>query len=131
MLVNICPRNEFGAPAIIILFSRHLPSSCPVHMEKIRQEFVWTVQELETKEFSSSFTLQETDSGPEEETVNHKQTSFFFFGLSFTNCGSVKRITRKPQHYQLVIEKERCSGSFHLAVGFLVIKDDSISERLG
>ena len=25
--------------------------------------------------------------------------------------------------------KERCSGSFHLAVGFLVIKDDSISER--
>ena len=26
-------------------------------------------------------------------------------------------------------EKERCSGSFHLAVGFLVIKDDSISER--
>ena len=28
-------------------------------------------------------------------------------------------------------EKERCSGSFHLAVGFLVIKDDSISERLG
>jgi heme/copper-type cytochrome/quinol oxidase subunit 1 len=24
-------------------------------------------------------------------------------------------------------EKERCSGSFHLAVGFLVIKDDSIS----
>ena len=28
-------------------------------------------------------------------------------------------------------EKERCSGSFHLAVGFLVIKDDSISERPG
>ena len=27
--------------------------------------------------------------------------------------------------------KERCSGSFHLAVGFLVIKDDSISERPG
>ena len=26
-------------------------------------------------------------------------------------------------------EKERCSGSFHLAVRFLVIKDDSISER--
>ena len=24
-------------------------------------------------------------------------------------------------------EKERCSGSFHLAVGFLVIKDDSVS----
>ena len=25
------------------------------------------------------------------------------------------------------LEKERCSGSFHLAVRFLVIKDDSIS----
>ena len=24
----------------------------------------------------------------------------------------------------LSLEKERCSGSFHLAVGFLVIKDD-------
>ena len=30
-----------------------------------------------------------------------------------------------------VIEKERCSGSYRLAVGFLVIKDDSISERPG
>ena len=28
-------------------------------------------------------------------------------------------------------ERERCSGSFRLAVGFLVIKDDSISERPG
>ena len=28
-------------------------------------------------------------------------------------------------------EKERCSGSYRLAVGFLVIKDDSISERPG
>ena len=36
----------------------------------------------------------------------------------------------KTEH-QKSIEKERCSGSFHLAVGFLVIKDDSISERLG
>ena len=27
------------------------------------------------------------------------------------------------------IKKERCSRSYHLAVGFLVIKDDSISER--
>ena len=26
-------------------------------------------------------------------------------------------------------EKERCSGSYCQAVGFLVIKDDSISER--
>ncbi len=26
-------------------------------------------------------------------------------------------------------EKERCSGSFHLAVGLLVMADDSISER--
>ena len=33
--------------------------------------------------------------------------------------------------YEEFFEKERCSGSFHLAVGFLVIKDDSISERLG
>ena len=32
---------------------------------------------------------------------------------------------------QSMREKERCSGSFHLAVGFLVIKDDSISERPG
>ena len=28
-------------------------------------------------------------------------------------------------------EKERCSGSFHLAVRFLVIKDDSISGLTG
>jgi len=28
-------------------------------------------------------------------------------------------------------EKERCSGSYRQAVGFLVIKDDSISERPG
>jgi len=28
-------------------------------------------------------------------------------------------------------EKERCSGSYCQAVGFLVIKDDSISERPG
>ena len=28
-------------------------------------------------------------------------------------------------------EKERCSGSYRLAVGFLVIKDESISERPG
>ena len=32
---------------------------------------------------------------------------------------------------QMEKEKERCSGSFHLAVRFLVIKDDSISERPG
>ena len=35
-------------------------------------------------------------------------------------------------HYlvpQVIGGKERCSGSFHLAVRFLVIKDDSISER--
>jgi len=31
--------------------------------------------------------------------------------------------------WQIKEEKERCSGSFRLAVGFLVIKDDSISER--
>ena len=28
-------------------------------------------------------------------------------------------------------ERERCSGSYCQAVGFLVIKDDSISERRG
>ena len=28
-------------------------------------------------------------------------------------------------------EKERCSGSYRLAVGFLVIKDESISQRPG
>ena len=28
-------------------------------------------------------------------------------------------------------EKERCSGSYCQAIGFLVIKDDSISERPG
>ena len=28
-------------------------------------------------------------------------------------------------------EKERCSGSYCQAVGFLVIKDDSISKRPG
>ena len=40
----------------------------------------------------------------------------------------------RPDHEEAVtigLEKERCSGSFHLAVRFLVIKDDSISERPG
>ncbi len=36
-----------------------------------------------------------------------------------------------PTYVLALIKKERCSGSFHLAVGFLVIKDDSISERPG
>jgi hypothetical protein len=35
-----------------------------------------------------------------------------------------------PEHPQRR-EKERCSGSYCQAVGFLVIKDDSISERPG
>ena len=34
-----------------------------------------------------------------------------------------------PEHN--VGEKERCSGSYRLAVGFLLIKDESISERPG
>ena len=63
------------------------------------------------------------------------------------NCGSVQRKTRlrfQKTSLQAEIktiklecdeenerkrEKERCSGSYHQAVGFLVIKDDSISVQ--
>jgi hypothetical protein len=38
---------------------------------------------------------------------------------------------RKAVENILKEEKERCSGSYRLAVGFLVIKDESISERPG
>ena len=48
-------------------------------------------------------------------------------------------LMRKPRtirldpehHYKMKREKERCSGSYCQAVGFLVIKDESISERPG
>jgi len=39
--------------------------------------------------------------------------------------GLVRRLSQKRQ------KKERCSGSYRLAVGFLVIKDESISQRPG
>merc|ERR1712129_109458 len=55
-----------------------------------------------------------------------------YFGStgSWTFDGTLEQ--RGHSSYQVVIrrKKERCSGSFRLAVGFLV-KDDSISERLG
>ena len=58
--------------------------------------------------------------------VNEKLAPIIRIPLSsgHNSFGMLKRI--RPEG-----EKERCSGSFHLAVGFLVIKDDSISERLG
>ena len=40
-----------------------------------------------------------------------------------------KGLGKDPENNAVLKGKERCSGSFHLAVGFLVIKDDSISER--
>ena len=52
--------------------------------------------------------------------------------------GEERRLINRQFHlvadqFSMLLEgvKERCSGSFHLAVGFLVIKDDSISERPG
>ena len=36
---------------------------------------------------------------------------------------------KEEEHQEKEREKERCSGSYCQAVGFLVIKDDSISER--
>ena len=42
------------------------------------------------------------------------------------NLKNEREITDKEP---LEREKERCSGSYRQAVGFLVIKDDSISER--
>jgi hypothetical protein len=36
-----------------------------------------------------------------------------------------------PDNLSTKEEKERCSGSYCQAIGFLVIKDDSISERPG
>ena len=46
-------------------------------------------------------------------------------GKRITN-GLTWRLTQAPP----LKRKERCSGSYRQAVGFLVIKDDSISERL-
>jgi len=43
------------------------------------------------------------------------------------NCG-IEKISWAQNESK---EKERCSGSYRQAVGFLVIKDDSISERPG
>jgi len=43
----------------------------------------------------------------------------------------MKRTTTPGASEPLEEEKERCSGSYRLAVGFLVIKDESISERPG
>jgi len=49
------------------------------------------------------------------------------------NAGQVLTIQWTSPEHQIeeVEEKERCSGSYCQAVGFLVIKDDSISERPG
>jgi hypothetical protein len=54
--------------------------------------------------------------------------------ISSMNCGNKNRfgcILTEHRYKEREKEKERCSGSFHLAVAFLVIKDDSISERPG
>ena len=45
------------------------------------------------------------------------------------DCRGYQSPPEPPERSQR--KKERCSGSFHLADGFLVIKDDSISERPG
>ena len=51
--------------------------------------------------------------------------NFWSFVLMDSETHEIHPLTPKKK----AREKERCSGSFHLAVGFLVIKDDSISER--
>ena len=70
-------------------------------------------------------------------------SSFFLVSLSFSN-----RKRKEGRGHSIILEerpngqwgwrltqapprkrKERCSGSYRQAVGFLVIKDDSISER--
>ena len=45
--------------------------------------------------------------------------------------GDKERVEEAPDNLSTKEEKERCSGSYCQAVGFLVIKDDSISERPG
>ena len=54
------------------------------------------------------------------------------FRLSLTlSLRLMNKSRRKAVENILKEEKERCSGSYRLAVGFLVIKDESISERPG
>ena len=49
---------------------------------------------------------------------NHRRSLLESYGKEREGCRSER-------------EKERCSGSYCQAVGFLVIKDDSISKRPG
>ena len=59
--------------------------------------------------------------------VNHSQ---IWFGRKKSNkcCPRMKKCLGHPIRLQREREKERCSGSYRQAVGFLVIKDDSISD---
>jgi hypothetical protein len=57
---------------------------------------------------------------------------FLHIRLSLTlSLRLMNKSRRKAVENILKEEKERCSGSYRLAVGFLVIKDESISERPG
>ena len=72
----------------------------------------------------------------EKRWITRKEPSIGFFLSGGSN--EMLRFLHEGAHEITVdtrkrpdMEKERCSGSFHLAVRFLVIKDDSISERPG
>ena len=59
-----------------------------------------------------------------------KRVTCCFMGFLVVYLSS-RLVNQKPHEVKREKDREkgRCSGSFRLAVGFLVIKDDSISER--
>ena len=64
--------------------------------------------------------------------MKKKTEAGIIFGLALVLESHAYEPSDAPQWSEpLEEEKERCSGSYRLAVGFLVIKDESISERPG
>ena len=84
-----------------------------------------------------SLWFRETSSRDRETTVESRDDSMVFFqsfswllGINHISFMAKRKKKKKTDNGQTK-KKERCSGSYRLAVGFLVIKDESISERPG